>query len=353
MKVAPILGRLRESRRLEGMLVHTGQHYDPAMSDAFFRDLGIPEPDAHLGIGSHSPPVQIGRIMERFAPILEKARPACVVVVGDVNSTLACALAAAKLFVPVAHVEAGLRSGDRTMPEEINRILTDAASDLLFTTSPDADANLIREGIPAERIHRVGNVMIDSLRRLLPAAEKSRILEEIGLEAGRYALVTLHRPSNVDRREDLDRILAILEATAARIPVVFPLHPRSRARLEEEGLLPALRRIRGLNLREPEGYVDFLRLLSKARLVLTDSGGIQEETTVLGVACLTLRPNTERPITIEQGTNLLVGSEPGAVLRAVEEELSGQGGPRGRIPDLWDGAAAERIVRILEETYAR
>ncbi|MBD3161064.1 MAG: UDP-N-acetylglucosamine 2-epimerase (non-hydrolyzing) [Candidatus Eisenbacteria bacterium] len=353
MKVAPILARLRESRRLAGFLVHTGQHYDAAMSEAFFRDLGIPEPDEHLGVGSHSPPVQTGRIMERFAPILDAVRPACVLVVGDVNSTLACALAAAKVFVPVAHVEAGLRSGDRTMPEELNRILTDAASDLLFTTSPDADANLRREGIPPARIHRVGNVMIDSLRRFLTDAERSRILEEIGVEPGRYALVTLHRPSNVDRREDLDRIVSILEGTAARIPVVFPVHPRSRARLQEESLFDPLRQIPQLHLREPEGYLDFLKLVSKARIVLTDSGGIQEETTVLGVPCLTLRPNTERPITIDEGTNRLVGSDPRRVLEAVEAELERSPARTGRIPDLWDGRAADRIVRILEEIYAR
>jgi UDP-N-acetylglucosamine 2-epimerase (non-hydrolysing) len=353
MKVAPILEAIRRRPRLEGILVHTGQHYDESMSDAFFRDLRMPRPDISLDIGSDSPLRQIARILERLEPHVERLEPACILVVGDVNSTLACAVVAMKLGVPLAHVEAGLRSRDRTMPEELNRILTDAASDLLFTTSADADENLLAEGVAAEKIHRVGNVMIDTLRRFEEGARSSRILEEIRLDPGGYALVTLHRPSNVDREEDLRRIVAILEGTASRLPVVFPVHPRTRARLEAEGMLERIDANGSIHLRPPMGYIDFLRLLSAARIVMTDSGGIQEETTVLGVPCLTLRPNTERPVTILQGTNRLIGSDPVVVLAALDEELAaGSAGVR-RIPDLWDGQAAERIVDILERAFVR
>jgi UDP-N-acetylglucosamine 2-epimerase (non-hydrolysing) len=352
MKVAPILDAMRKNPRFEAILVHTGQHYDESMSDAFFRDLGIPRPDISLGIGSDTPVRQIARILERLEPEIERLTPACVVVVGDVNSTLACSIAAIKLGVPLAHVEAGLRSRDRTMPEELNRILTDAASDLLFTTSRDADENLLAEGIGAEKIHFVGNVMIDTLRRFEANARSSSILREIGIEPAGYALVTLHRPSNVDHRQDLERIVAVLEGAATRLPVVFPIHPRTRARLEAEGMLARLLRLPAIHLRPPMGYIDFLRLLSDARIVLTDSGGIQEETTVLGVPCLTLRPNTERPVTILQGTNRLVGADPDRVLAAMDEELAGRTAGVRRIPELWDGGAAERIVRVLERTFA-
>ncbi|MDM7916305.1 MAG: UDP-N-acetylglucosamine 2-epimerase (non-hydrolyzing) [Candidatus Eisenbacteria bacterium] len=355
MKVAPILEALRSRPRLRGILVHTGQHYDRSMSEAFFRDLRLPEPDLHLGVPpeDESPARFLARVIERFDDELPRLRPACVVVVGDVNSTLACALVALKRAVPLAHVEAGLRSRDWTMPEEGNRVLTDAASDLLFTTSPDADENLRAEGVAPERIHHVGNVMIDTLRRFEERSRRSTVLADAGLEERRFALFTLHRPSNVDRPEDLRRMVAILEGSAARIPSVIPLHPRTRARLEQEGMLDRLRSVAGLRIREPEGYLDFLRLLSAARVVLTDSGGIQEETTVLGIPCLTLRANTERPITIAQGTNRLVGSEPGRVLQALDEELARPEAELGapRIPDLWDGQAAERIAAILEERF--
>jgi UDP-N-acetylglucosamine 2-epimerase (non-hydrolysing) len=353
MKIAPILERIGRSGRLEGILLHTGQHYDEAMSDAFFRDLGIREPDVHLGIGSESPVRQTARILERIEPEFSRLLPACVVVVGDVNSTVASALAAAKMEIPVAHVEAGLRSRDRTMPEELNRIVTDALSDLLFTTSPDADANLLAEGVAPEKIHRVGNVMIDSLRRFEERSRSSRVLEEIGVLEEGFALVTLHRPSNVDRREDLERIVEILEGVSTRLPVVFPIHPRTRARVDGEGLAARIDSRPEIHLRPPEGYIDFLRLLSTARIVLTDSGGIQEETTVLGVPCLTLRPNTERPVTISEGTNRLVGSDPARVLQALDEELGGERERKPRVPELWDGKAAHRIVQILEGVYGR
>lgn len=353
MKVAPILEQLRRSSSLEGVLVHTGQHYDTTMSDAFFKDLGLPEPDAHLEVGSETPARQTGLIMERLEPVLKSLEPACVLVVGDVNSTLASALTAAKMFIPVAHVEAGLRSRDDTMPEELNRILTDACSDLLLTTSRDADENLRAEGIDAGKIHMVGNVMIDTLMRFTDRARGSGILERLGVAEKEFALVTLHRPSNVDAAGDLAKVVKILEETAGRIPVVFPVHPRTTARLEAKGLGERLARIDRLHMLGPEGYIDFLRLLSSARIVLTDSGGIQEETTVLGVPCLTLRPNTERPITITEGTNRLIGSDPDRVLKAVDEELAAPATGVKKIPELWDGGAASRIVKILEERYAR
>lgn len=353
MKVAPILVEIRRRRRLSGILVHTGQHYDEAMSDSFFRDLRIPPPDLHLGIGSDRPGRQIARILEALEEEFLRIRPACALVVGDVNSTLAAALAAVKTGVPVAHVEAGLRSRDREMPEELNRALTDAASDLLFTTSPDADENLRREGIPAERIHLVGNVMIDTLRRFEEASRSSTILEDIGVEKRGYALLTLHRPSNVDRREDLLRIVMLLQETARRLPAVLPIHPRTRGRLDAEGLLPRLENTERLFLRPPASYLDFLHLMKNARVVMTDSGGIQEETTVLGVPCLTLRANTERPITITEGTNRLVGLETADAVAALDEVLALPPDPAPRIPALWDGRAAERIVDVLERVFAR
>lgn len=352
MKVAPILAEMRRRGRLEPSLIHTGQHYDAAMSEAFFRDLDIPEPDVHLGVGSESAVRQTARVMERIEPELQRIAPACVVVVGDVNSTLAATIAAAKLDLPIAHVEAGLRSRDRRMPEELNRILTDAASEILLTPSRDADANLIQEGIPAGRIFFVGNVMIDSLRRFEEQSRSSTILDTLGLEPGRFALATLHRPSNVDRPEDLARVAAILEGTARHLPVVFPVHPRTRARLVAEGFEDRWRRDGRILLRPPEGYLDFLRLMSAARVVLTDSGGIQEETTALGVACLTIRENTERPVTIREGTNRLAGTDPDKVLGTLAEELDRTATGEARIPELWDGQAAERIVGILEQRFA-
>lgn len=356
MKMAPAARLLRRHPRFRFVLVHTGQHY-AAMSDPFFRELELPAPDHHLRVGSKSAAEQIGLVMTRLAPLLERVSPALVLVAGDVNSTLAGALAAHKLGIPVAHIEAGLRSFDPTMPEEVNRTLTDAVSDYCFTHSPEADENLRREGVPAGRIHRVGNLMIDTLLRFRARAARSRVLKTLGLEPGRYALLTLHRPSNVDRREDLGKFAGMLRTIGEDLPVVFPIHPRTLKNGAAFGLWSAREVVRldgvreraeGLVLVPPLGYFDFLRLQSDARFVLTDSGGIQEETTVLGVPCLTLRKNTERPVTITRGTNRLAGTEPGGILRHVRRLLRGDVPPK-RVPPLWDGRAGERLVRVLEE----
>ena len=343
IKIAPLMEELRGRVSFHSRLVHTGQHYDRAMSENFFRDLGIPEPDINLGVGSGSHGEQTGRVLIQMEALLEEQRPDVLVVVGDVNSTLAASLAAVKLQIPIAHVEAGLRSGDRTMPEEINRILTDAISTWLFTTEADADKNLLREGVAPERIHRVGNVMIDTLLRNLARARKLNTLEDLGLEPGGYALLTLHRPSNVENSEKLQALFAALEEIHRELPIVFPVHPRTAAAIEAHlgGSQPALRNT------EPLDYLDFLRLMADAKLVLTDSGGIQEETTALGVNCLTLRDNTERPITVTEGTNTIVGSHPDVILSETRKILGGES-KTGRTPELWDGAAARRIVDIIE-----
>ena len=354
MKAAPVVEEMkRRSHEFAPLLVHTGQHYDSEMSDAFFRDLSLPEPDVYLGVGSGSHAQQTAAVMTSFEPVLVRERPDWLMVVGDVNSTLACALVAVKLGVRVAHVEAGLRSRDRTMPEEINRILTDQIADLLLTPSADADQNLLAEGIPPARIRLVGNVMIDSLFAHLQRAEASRVREELGLQSADYAVVTLHRPSNVDERGTFERILGALEEIAAHITVIFPAHPRTRARLHEFGFNERVERNRGLRLVEPLGYLDFLRLYSGARLVLTDSGGIQEETTALGIPCLTLRENTERPITVSMGTNRIVGTSPERILGAAFDTLgaprrSGTGDEK-QLPPLWDGHTAPRILDALLE----
>ncbi len=341
MKVAPIAAALRKRDDLEAVLVHTGQHYDRAMSELFFEQLGIEEPPYRLGVGSGSHAAQTAEIMSRFEPVLDEVRPAAVVVVGDVNSTIAAALVAVKEGTPVAHVEAGLRSFDRTMPEEINRVLTDAISTWLFVTEPSGVENLRREGVAPERVHLVGNVMIDTLLRFRERAAALDVPGTMGLVPAGYAVLTMHRPSNVDDPATLaDRLAPVLEL-ADEMPVVFPVHPRTRAMLSGAGIGSG----GPLRLCDPMGYLEFLGLMSSARLVLTDSGGIQEETTVLGVPCVTLRDNTERPITVTQGTNRLAGTRPDRIRSAISEALAAPS--TGRVPDLWDGRAAERIVDVL------
>ena len=340
MKMAPIIAALKKRAGVRQVLVHTGQHYDAKMSDVFFQDLGMPDPDVHLGVGSGSHAQQTAKVMLEIEPVLLREKPDVVAVAGDVNSTVAVALVAAKLGQKIAHVEAGLRSRDWTMPEEINRVVTDRLSDFLFTPSRDGDTNLLSEGADPARIHFVGNVMIDSLRAALPRARESRIHERLELARQGYALATLHRPSNVDDPAALQRLLAALSEIARELPVVFPIHPRTRARLPE-GFKAS-----GLKLIEPLGYLDFLALTAGARLVMTDSGGIQEETTALGVPCLTMRENTERPVTVEVGTNQLVGTDPARVIPAAREVLAGRA-KKGAIPDLWDGHAAERVADVL------
>ncbi len=347
MKVAPVHAALAADGQ-ESILVHTGQHYDAQMSDVFFDDLGMPRPRVNLGVGSASHAVQTARVMEAFEPVLAAERPDGILVAGDVNSTIACALVAVKLGIPTAHLEAGLRSFDRAMPEEINRILTDAISDLLLTPSPDADENLAREGIPPERIARVGNAMIDSLIAHLPRARERGILARLGVAPRGYALVTLHRPSNVDTRDALERLLEVLAAVSRLLPVIFPMHLRTRTRIDELGLVPAA----SIQIVEPLGYLDFLALEADARLVLTDSGGIQEETTALGVPCLTLRTSTERPITVTEGTNIVVGVDPAAILETVGDVLA-TGGKAGRIPALWDGHAGPRAAAAIAARWHR
>ena len=348
MKVAPIARCLQKRPGWRHILVHTGQHYDTNMSDVFFADLGIPAPDLHLGVGSGTHAEQTARVMLALESVLQRQRPDLVVVVGDVNSTLAASLVAVKLRIPVAHVEAGLRSFDRDMPEEINRMLTDAIADLLLTPSPDADLNLRREGVDPARIHFVGNVMIDSLLQALPRARAARACERFGVEPRGYCLVTLHRPSNVDARGPLAALLDTLARIAAQLPVLFPMHPRTRRMLAQFGLDVAPP---GVQVVDPIGYIDFLALEDGARLVLTDSGGVQEETTVLGVPCLTLRTNTERPVTVTAGTNRVVGQDPDAIWAAAADILA-RPMPAAAPPEKWDGRAAERIVAVFEAFVA-
>lgn len=351
MKIAPVIRAMRSAAPpLAARLVHTGQHYNPEMNRQFFQALAIPDPDINLEVGSASHAVQTAEIMRRFEPVLDREHPAAVLVVGDVNSTLACALVAAKRGVPVIHVEAGLRSYDRTMPEEINRVLTDQISDLLFTTERSARENLLREGIPEAGIHFVGNVMIDTLRQnlkqVVPAAQTFRQhgVPPDWVQEG-FAALTLHRPANVDNPGTLRALLGAVREVSRRIPVVIPLHPRTRSKIEQHGLRSVMD-ASSLAILPPLGYLEMLGLMQAARLVLTDSGGIQEETTALGIPCITLRENTERPITEERGTNTVVGRDPARIL-TVTEEILRTGGKAGRIPELWDGHASERITAVL------
>jgi len=346
MKIAPIMKEMaKQPGRFYQVLVHTGQHYDYEMSQVFFDDLDLPCPDVYLGVGSGSHAEQTAKVMLAFQPVLSEYKPDLVLIVGDVNSTLACALVCVKLGVRVAHVEAGLRSFDRTMPEEINRILTDHIADILFTTERSANENLLREGIAKEKIHFVGNVMIDTLMEYHKRALTLNTLEKYGLKPRGFALVTMHRPSNVDIPETLAGILDALAQIQTCLPIIFPAHPRTVKKIQEFGLQERLA-LPNIRVVQPLGYLEFLNLMSNAQLVLTDSGGIQEETTILGVPCLTLRENTERPVTISQGTNTLVGNNPERIVAEAMNVLDGKGKAGGK-PELWDGHAAERIVAVL------
>ena len=351
MKVAPILAAAAAHGGVESLLIHTGQHYDEKMSGSFFTDLGMPKPDTNLEIGSGSHAEQTARIMLAFEPVLSAQAPDVLLVVGDVNSTLACALVAKKKGIAVAHVEAGLRSGDMEMPEEINRLCVDAISDYLFTTDRLADENLAREGVNGTRVHFVGNVMIDTLLRHLDTAREKRMAQSMGFEPKGYATLTLHRPSNVDRRETLEAILETVIARTGELPIVWPMHPRTRAKIAEHRLQPLFdRHTDRFTIIEPLGYLEFLGLNADARMVLTDSGGLQEETTILGVPCVTIRENTERPITITEGTNILASTKPEVLSRSIKLALACVGS-EPRSPERWDGRAAERIVSILMNIY--
>ena len=353
MKIAPLAAQLRrESDGFSFAVVHTGQHYDYRMSDIFFKDLELAAPDHYLEARTDTPAILMGDVMAKFDAVLASECPDLVVVVGDVYSTLACAVTATTRDIAVAHVEAGLRSGDRRMPEEVNRVATDALADMLFTHCEDADVNLRKEDVPEHSIFRVGNLMIDTLVRFRAKAAGSSILDDLGLEPGGYAIATLHRPSNVDDAGVLRGILTAFDQIQERIPIVFQIHPRTRQRIADFGLGPLLDGMAQVRTVEPLGYVDFLRLQGASRLALVDSGGIQEETTVLGVPCLTLRANTERPITITEGTNTLVGNDPERIVAAAHCALDEKNG-EGRVPELWDGHSAERLVEVLRAGIVR
>lgn len=347
MKIAPLIEALSGDANLRQVLVNTGQHYDEAMSTGFLRELGLPKPDRDLNVGSASHAVQTAKVMLGFEPVCLEEKPDLVVVAGDVNSTMAATLVASKLLVPVAHLEAGLRSFDRAMPEEINRLVTDALADLLLTPSADADENLLAEGVRPERIHRVGNIMIDTLMRHLPLASLDRLRGRVEVQPKQYAVLTLHRPSNVDNPDALGPIIEALRVIASKLPVVFPVHPRTRERLRAFGVtMPD-----GVVLTEPLGYIDFLSLTSNARIVLTDSGGLQEESTALGIPCLTLRENTERPATVTDGTNRIVGMKSEAILKNFEDAMAGRVPPRR--PPLWDGQTAGRTAAVIKTFLSR
>ena len=344
MKVAPLYHALTREAWCQPAIVHTGQHYDPNMSDAFFRDLRMPKPDFHLEVGSGTHAEQTGRVMIEYEKVAMAQKPDWIVVVGDVNSTAACAMVGAKLWIPVVHLEAGLRSRDRHMPEEINRLVTDAISDLLWTPSRDADANLLAEGVPAERIECIGNIMIDSYEMLRSAIEADGTRARLGLSSGDYGVVTLHRPSNVDGRDALGTLVERLLEVARDLPLVFAVHPRTRKKLTEFGLDAALTANSRVQLIDPLGYIEFMNLVTGARAVITDSGGVQEETTYLGIPCLTLRENTERPVTVTEGSNRLV--KPETLVAEVRSALARKS-RLGRRPDLWDGQAARRAAESL------
>ncbi len=345
MKVAPLYHALAGETWCTPRIVHTGQHYDANMSDAFFRDLRLPEPAHHLEVGSGTHADQMGRTMMAYEKVCEDERPDAIVVVGDVNATAACAMVGAKLWIPVVHLEAGLRSRDRRMPEEINRLVTDAISDLLWTPSPDADENLRNEGVAPERIERIGNIMIDSFEMLRGRIEAATLLGRFELDRAPYAVVTLHRPSNVDDRDKIEELVRVLEQLAAELRIVFAVHPRTRKRLQEFGLEDRIYSNPRIRATEPLGYIEFMSLVLRCTIAITDSGGLQEETTYLGIPCATLRENTERPITVTEGTNRL--ARPADVVQLAREALSG-GWPKGRQPEHWDGHTAERAASSLK-----
>ncbi|MBN1339032.1 MAG: UDP-N-acetylglucosamine 2-epimerase (non-hydrolyzing) [Bacteroidales bacterium] len=348
VKIAPLMHEMAGSEKLEPFLLHTGQHYDYAMSESFFKELEIPEPDEYLGVGSASQATQVAEIMRRFDDFTDKYKPGAILVVGDVNSTMACSLVAVKKGIKIIHVEAGIRSRDRSMPEEINRLVTDSLTDLLLPPSQDAVDNLLHEGHPAEKIHLVGNIMIDTLMKFRHRVNGSGILHALGLEPGNFALVTIHRPSNVDSPAGLQNVAGILEDIQSQIKTVFPVHPRTRRMFKEAGMEKMLAGFPNLILAEPLGYFDFGKLVASSAFVVTDSGGIQEETTVYGIPCITLRENTERPITVTLGTNELAGRDRGKVNELVKRILSGNW-KKGTVPELWDGKTAARITEILEK----
>lgn len=355
IKIAPLMAEYGRYKNINAILVHTGQHYDDKMSNLFFSDLGIPEPDINLDVGSGSHAVQTAEIMKRFEPVLIDYKPDLVVVVGDVNSTIACGLVTTKLQIKLAHVEAGLRSFDRSMPEEINRILTDAISDLLFCTEQAGVDNLLAEGVAGDKIHMVGHVMIDTLLSHLEKAQQSSIIEDLRqrefLDGSDFAVLTLHRPSNVDDPVVFSRILDALEVIQMDMPIFFPVHPRTRKNISSLGLQSRVDSFKNLHMLDPIGYLDFLRLQASARIVLTDSGGIQEETTILKVPCITLRENTERPVTVTIGSNQVAGTDTEKIVTAYKNAISGNY-REPQIPPLWDGQAAKRIVSIFEQLFS-
>jgi UDP-N-acetylglucosamine 2-epimerase (non-hydrolysing) len=348
MKIAPLIHEMKKYEDIKPIIVHTGQHYDEEMSKLFFDNLEIPSPDINLGVGSASHAVQTARIMVEYESFIIKEKPDLTLVVGDVNSTIACSLVSAKMGIPVAHVEAGLRSKDRNMPEEINRILTDSISDFLFVTEESGLVNLKMEGVSEDKIFFVGNVMIDSLKAHIKHSDNSIILDTLCLEKGNYAILTLHRPSNVDDKNTFKGILKAIDYIQSKIPIIFPVHPRTRSRISSLGFEDMITGMKNFKLINPLGYLDFLKLMKESKLVLTDSGGMQEETTVLGIPCITLRENTERPVTILEGTNILAGTKTDIIIKIVDEILNGKDF-KNRIPKLWDGKAAARIVKKLKE----
>jgi UDP-N-acetylglucosamine 2-epimerase (non-hydrolysing) len=350
MKIAPLYHELVQREGIEPVIVHTGQHYDLNMSDVFFKDFDLPEPHIHLNVGSGSHAEQTGNVMIAYERVLIKEKPDLVVVVGDVNSTVAATLAAVKLGIKTAHLEAGLRSFDRTMPEEINRLVTDSIADYLWTPSPDGDENLLKEGVDPSKITHVGNIMIDSLVMLRSKIEKLTVSDKFGLSKGSYGLVTLHRPSNVDDPKVLKNLCLFLSEVSSRLPLIFPVHPRTSAQIKENDYGSILQNAADIHLTEPLGYKDFMNLVMGSRLLITDSGGVQEETTYLGIPCLTLRPNTERPITITQGTNRLCNHE--NISDRVDEILAGKF-VKGNIPELWDGRTASRVADSIERACKR